>query len=195
MWSRWVSWVNWLECVDAGLYIQWNWLVTSSAYCWLAYSRITDRFALMQSILQFYVVNSVFILCSIITSLTQSCLSHWKEDWLTVQQNPWLGRYHDYVQYLQFRYFDRINRNCTQNAQYCFIERKDFCRKAQSMAWSVLTSTWCTSLCNKFTVVSHLNQRQICENVWKISGTVKNICKDNKNSLKGLSANFFTATI
>ena len=69
MWLRWVSWLNWLECVDAGLYIQWNQLVTSSAYCWLAYSCVTDRFALMWSILQFYVVNSVFVLCTIITML------------------------------------------------------------------------------------------------------------------------------
>ena len=33
-----------------------------------------------------------------------------------VQQNTSLGRYHDYVQYLQFRHFDGINRNHTQNA-------------------------------------------------------------------------------
>ena len=69
MWSWWVNWVNWLECVDAGLYIVWNWLVTSSAYRWLAYSCVPDRFMLMWSILQFYVVNSVLVLCTFITML------------------------------------------------------------------------------------------------------------------------------
>ena len=56
MWLQWVSWVNWLECVDTGLYIQWNRLVTSSAYGWLAYSHVTDR-------VQTNVVNTP-ILCS-----------------------------------------------------------------------------------------------------------------------------------
>ena len=63
------QWVNWLAFVDTGLYILWNWLVTSSACCWLAYSHVTNRFALMWSILQFHAVNSVFVLCTIITML------------------------------------------------------------------------------------------------------------------------------
>ena len=35
----------------------------------MAYSCVTDRFVLMQSILKFYAVNSVFVLCTIITML------------------------------------------------------------------------------------------------------------------------------
>ena len=84
------------------------------------------------------------------------------------KQNTSFRGHYDYVWCIQFRYFERPYRYSTWNAQFYYLEQKDFHRK---IAWldGDLFSRWRrVQLCHKFCTISDYSMRKICENVWKI---------------------------